>query len=149
MNYLYVLLVSASPIIELRGGIPLAIYLGFSPAEAYIISVIGNFLPVPLLLIALNRFIELLRGVEPIWSIYEKIERRVERKKEIVEKYGYIGLSIFVAIPMPASGAWTGCLIATLLKMNRVKATISILIGICIAGLIVTLPSVGLIDFIK
>jgi uncharacterized membrane protein len=68
----------------------------------------------------------------------------VERKKGIVEKYGYIGLLIFVAVPLPASGAWTGCLIATLLKMNRIKATISILIGICIAGLIVILPFVGL-----
>ncbi|MCQ4153337.1 MAG: small multi-drug export protein [Archaeoglobi archaeon] len=144
MNLLQVLLISASPILELRGGIPLAIYLGFSPAEAYIISIIGNFLPVPLLLIGLNRLIELFSGIEPIWSIYKRIEQRVERKKGIVEKYGYIGLLIFVAVPLPASGAWTGCLIATLLKMDRIKSTISILIGICIAGLIVILPFVGL-----
>ncbi|MEM0215552.1 MAG: small multi-drug export protein [Archaeoglobaceae archaeon] len=149
MNSLLVLAVSAAPISELRGGIPLAIYLGFSPLEAYLLSVIGNFLPVPIILLALNRLLKILSRFGSIWELYKKIELRVERKKDLVNKYGYLGLALFVAVPLPVTGAWTACLLAFLLNLDRLKSSLSILIGICIAGLIVLSPIIGLVNFIK
>lgn len=149
MNSLLVLAVSAAPISELRGGILLAIYLGFSPLEAYLLSVIGNFLPVPIILLALNRLLKILSRFGSIWELYKKIELRVERKKDLVNKYGYLGLALFVAVPLPVTGAWTACLLAFLLNLDRLKSSLSILIGICIAGLIVLSPIIGLVNFIK
>ncbi|MDK2796013.1 MAG: hypothetical protein PWQ22_764 [Archaeoglobaceae archaeon] len=149
MNFLSVLIISATPILELRAGIPLAIYLGLNPVEAYLISVAGNFLPVPFLLFALDKLLNLSRNFAFIWNLYEKIEMRVRRKKDLIEKYGYIGLFFFVAVPFPATGAWTACLLAFLLNMNKLKSIISILAGICIAGVIVISPIIGLLNFIK
>jgi uncharacterized membrane protein len=149
MSFLSVLIVSATPVLELRAGIPLAIYLGLNPVEAYILSVLGNFLPVPFLLILLDKLLNLASRFDFVWNTYKKIELRVRRKKDLIEKYGYFGLVLFVAVPLPVTGAWTACLLAFLLSMNRLKATISILAGICIAGVIVLSPIIGLINFIK
>ncbi len=149
MSFLSVLIVSATPVLELRAGIPLAIYLGLNPVEAYILSVLGNFLPVPFLLIALDKLLKLASRFDFVWNTYEKIELRVRSKKDLIEKYGYFGLVLFVAVPLPVTGAWTACLLASLLSMNRLKATISILAGICIAGLIVLSPIIGILNFIK
>ncbi len=149
MSCLSVLIVSATPVLELRAGIPLAIYLGLNPAEAYIFSVLGNFLPVPFLLIALDKLLKLASRFDFFWNTYEKIELRVRSKKDLIEKYGYFGLTLFVAVPLPVTGAWTACLLAFLLSMNRLKATFSILAGICIAGLIVLSPIIGILNFIK
>lgn len=149
MNFLTVLVVSALPVLELRAGIPLAIYLGFTPAEAYLISVLGNFLPVPFILIALDKLIVIFTRFSVIWSLYDRISRRVERNRNLVEKYGYLGLTVFVSIPLPVTGAWTACLLAFLLKLSKLKSSIAILLGICIAGVIVISPIIGLINFIK
>lgn len=149
MNSLLVLAVSATPISELRGGIPLAIYLGFSPLEAYLLSVVGNFLPVPFILIALDRLLKILSRFSSIWNLYKKIELRVERKKDLINRYGYLGLTLFVAVPLPVTGAWTACLLAFLLNLDRLKSSLAIMTGICIAGVIVLSPIIGLINFIK
>lgn len=149
MNSLYVIIASAAPISELRGGIPLAISLGFSPLEAYILSILGNFLPVPLLLVAMEKLLKIASRVGVLWNLYEKIEARVERRRELIEKYGYLGLVIFVAIPLPVTGAWTACLLAFLLNLSKLKSTLSIFAGICIAGVVVISPIIGLMNFIK
>ncbi|MDI9609813.1 MAG: small multi-drug export protein [Archaeoglobales archaeon] len=149
MNFITVLVVSAMPILELRAGIPLAIYLGFNPAEAYLISVLGNFLPVPFILFALEELLGILKRFELIWTLYQKIRQRVEKNRNLVEKYGYLGLTFFVSVPLPVTGAWTACLLAFLLNLSKIKASISILAGICIAGVIVISPIIGLINFIK
>ena len=142
LRWIEVLFVSALPFSELRGGIPLALYLGFDPISAYVLSVIGNFLPIPFLLVFLD-LIERLVIKTPISSIYAKVVERTERKKHIVEKYGYFGLIAFVAIPLPFTGAWTGSLLAFLLRLNRAKSLICILLGIMIAGAIVLTASLG------
>ncbi|MCX8172294.1 MAG: small multi-drug export protein [Archaeoglobaceae archaeon] len=149
MNFLWVLAVSAAPILELRAGIPLAIYLGFNPVEAYLLSVIGNFLPVPFLLITLEKLLGVVSKFDFIWNFYKKIEFRVKRKKELIEKYGYIGLILFVSVPLPVTGAWTACLLAFLLNMNKLKSCLAITVGICIAGILVISPIIGLFNFIK
>jgi uncharacterized membrane protein len=131
------------PFSELRGGIPLALYYGFNPSAAFIIAFTGNLLPIPFLLI----FLEKLRSVAKKWrftsSIYSKVEGRTEKKRELIEKYGYVGLTLFVALPFPVTGAWTGSLLAFLLKLNPLKAFVSIATGVTIAGLIVTLTAIG------
>jgi uncharacterized membrane protein len=144
-NLLSVLLVSAMPFSELRGAIPLALYFGFSPAEAYLLSVLGNILPVPFLLLFLDYLVRIATKVELLARVYRRVVERVERRKGVVERYGYLGLTIFVAIPLPVTGAWTGTLLAFLLQLNRVKAFLFISAGVCIAGVVVLLASIGII----
>ncbi|MEM0203426.1 MAG: small multi-drug export protein [Archaeoglobaceae archaeon] len=144
MELLYVILISALPIFELRAGIPVAIYYGFKPWEAYTLAIFGNFLPVPFLLLLLNKMLEIAKRFRTLWAIYEFIHLRVEKRREIVEKYGYLGLTLFVAIPLPVTGAWTASLLAFLLGLNNLKASIAILLGIMIAGIIVLIPVVGI-----
>lgn len=143
MDLLNVILVSALPFSELRGGIPLGIiYYGFPPEKAYIIAVFGNLLPVPFLLL----FLEKLRNFvikTKLSPVYMFFERRTERRRKIIDKYGYLGLLLFVAIPLPVTGAWTGSLISFLLKLNSAKAFIFIAAGVLIAGLIVTATVIG------
>ncbi|MEM0350574.1 MAG: small multi-drug export protein [Archaeoglobaceae archaeon] len=149
MDFLYVILISAMPVFELRAGIPVAIYLGISPIEAYFLAVFGNFLPVPFLLILFERLLSFVRRFGVLWNLYIAIQGRVQKKKELIDKYGYLGLAIFVAIPFPATGAWTGCLLAFLLRLNSFKASIAILVGILFAGILVLIPILGIVNFLK
>ncbi len=139
------MLTSSLPFSELRGGIPLALYLGFDPITAYALSVIGNFLPIPFLLAFLD-FIDDFARRTPLAPLYLRILERTERKKDVVEKYGYIGLAAFVAIPLPFTGAWTGSLLAFLLRLSRVKSLVSILAGIMVAGVLVLAASLGVLS---
>ncbi len=136
------------PFSELRGGLPLAIYLGFDPIKAYILSVVGNFLPIPLLLLLLGA-IERVALRTPLASLYKRIVERTERRRGLIDRYGYLGLIMFVAIPLPFTGAWTGSLLAFLLRLDRVKAALCILVGILIAGLVVLATSVGFFSVVR
>ncbi len=144
MDWLRVIVVSALPISELRGGIPLALYLGFNPIEAYTISVIGNILPVPFLLMFLG-LIEKIALKTPLSSLYLKIVRRTERRRDVIDRYSYLGLTLFVAIPLPVTGAWTGCLLAFLLGLDKLKSFFYITLGVTIAGIIVLTTSLGVL----
>lgn len=148
MESLYVILISALPIFELRVGIPVALYYGFRPWEAYTLAVFGNFLPVPFLLLLLNKLLGIVKKFQSLWRVYELVQLRVERKRKVVEKYGYFGLTIFVAIPFPATGAWTGCLLAFLLGLNNLKASLAILFGILIAGVVVLIPVLSVAEIL-
>ena len=141
-----VILVSAMPVFELRGGIPLALYLGFSPIESYVLALIGNLLPIPFIILFLNKIEFIIYKIEILNKPYSKIVERVERKKSIVDKYGYFGLTIFVAIPLPVTGAWTGALLAFLLRMNPVKSITFISLGVATAGILVILASLGILN---
>ncbi|RLI80025.1 ligand-binding protein SH3 [Archaeoglobales archaeon] len=133
------------PVSELRGGIPLALYLGFTPVESYMLAFFGNLLPIPLLLVFLDKFVAIACKISIVDGFYNRIVSRVERRKKIIEKYGYFGLTLFVAIPLPVTGAWTGALLAFLLRMNKVKSILFISLGVAIAGIIVILASLGVI----
>jgi|Deesub1362B_J571_1020462.scaffolds.fasta_scaffold07596_3 uncharacterized membrane protein len=146
---LNVLLVSALPISELRGGIPLALYYGFPPLQAYIICVIANALPIPFILLFLDSIGRILERWRVTSRIYRYLIGRTERKRDIIDRYGYPGLSIFVAIPLPITGAWTGSLLAFLLGMDRMKSFAYIFVGIMVAGAIVTLTSFGVISIVR
>jgi uncharacterized membrane protein len=138
-HILTVLIVAASPISELRGAIPLAIAgFHFPWYYAYILAVIGNLLPVPFILLFLNSAVRLLSKVEAFNRILQWFFERVKRRGKLIEKYERLGLVLFVAIPLPITGAWTGSLAAVLLGLKFKYALLSIFIGIIIAGIIVT-----------
>jgi len=142
-----VLVVSAMPLSELRGGIPLALYLGFSPLESYILGVVGNLIPVPFILLLLDKIKNI--KIKFISKAYLEITKRVEKKRELIERYGYVGLTLFVAVPLPVTGAWTGSLLAFLLGLNKLKSFLAISVGVSLAGIIVTLTSLGVLQVIS
>ena len=132
-----VVVLSALPISELRGGIPLGIALGFSPAKAYILAVIGNFIPVIPLLCFLQPLVEKLRHIGFIHRFFEWFFERTRKKATLIERFEALGLILFVAIPLPITGAWTGCAAATLFKIRFRYALMAVTAGIIIAGFIV------------
>lgn len=145
LEVLYIIFISAMPFTELRGGIPLALAIGFDPLSAFILAFIGNIIPVPIILLFLNELRSFFCRYKAIDRIYKKIERRVMKKKSVIEKYGYLGLTFFVAIPLPVTGAWTGSLLAFLLKLDFKKSLFHIFAGVFIAGIIVLLTALGVI----
>ncbi len=149
MNWVEVLLVSAMPFSELRGGIPLGIYLGLPPIEAFLLAVIGNLLPIPFLLLFLERMERIALSQKTLARLYVKVVERVEKRKDVIERYGYLGLLMFVAIPLPMTGAWSGTLLAFLLRLNKAKSFIFIAMGVLLAGILVLSASLGLFKFMS
>lgn len=141
---LKVLLASVLPYLELRGAIPLAWQLGLDPLEAYIWAVIGNMIPVIPILILIEPVIKWLSKFIMFKRICEWVLVRSRRQAPQVQKYGFWGLAIFVAIPLPMTGAWSGAAIAFILGMRKRVAFLSIFLGVLIAGLIVTGLTYGL-----
>lgn len=144
MEIVSILLLSALPISELRGGIPLAIYYGLSPLISYILCVAANIAPVPLILVFLEKLDWMFKKIPIVNSIYSYAVKMAEKRKLVIEKYGYLGLMIFVAIPAPVTGAWTASLVAFLMRLNKLKAFLYISAGVFIAGLIVTGATLGI-----
>ena len=138
-NWLEVLVLAASPISELRGAIPWAIVKHhFTWYYAFLLAVIGNLLPVPFILLLLNTVSRLLSKVGPLRRILNWLFERTRRRGKIITRYERIGLALFVAIPLPITGAWTGSLAAVLFGLKFKHAFLSIFVGILIAGVIVT-----------
>lgn len=132
-----VVFLAAMPVSELRGAIPLAIAQGFSPQKAYILAVLGNIIPIMPLLFLLQPISNRLRRIRIFAKFFDWLFERTRRKATLVEKFEALGLILFVAIPLPVTGAWTGCVAATLFKIRFRYALISIILGVLIAGLIV------------
>ncbi len=132
-----VTILAALPISELRGAIPAAIAFGFNPLKAYCIAFIGNSLPVIPLLLLLEPVSNTLRKFPPWRRFFDWLFERTKRKATLVEKFEALGLILFVAIPLPITGAWTGCVAATLFKIRFRYAFPAIMVGVAIAGVIV------------
>lgn len=141
---------SMLPVIELRGAIPLAFGLGLPWWQAYLISVVGNLLPVPFILLLINIVIKWMASsrVKFFNKIANFLLTKVEKKREKIEKYSFWGLCLFIAIPLPVTGAWTGSLVAAVVGMKPWKAFLSALLGVLLAGAIVTLIVYGGIGFL-
>jgi uncharacterized membrane protein len=138
-SILQVLGIAASPISELRGAIPWAILkLDFPWYYAFLIAFIGNLLPVPFILLFLDTFSRLLSKVRFFDRILNWLFERTRRRGRIIERYERIGLALFVAIPLPITGAWTGSLAAVIFGLKFKHALLSIVVGVVIAGVIVT-----------
>lgn len=146
-NGLRIALISALPISELRGAIPLALTVYKMPiVQAYIFSVLGNIIPVIFLLIYLGPFSEFLRRWRFFDIFFNWLFNRTRRQEEKYEKYGALFLLLFVAIPLPITGVWTGCAAAFVFGIRFWYAFPTIVGGVMIAGLIVSLTSLGIIS---
>ena len=139
------ILIGASPILELRWAIPYAIAQKISPPGAYILSVIGNMVPVIPLFFIFDFLFTKLKKVKYIGSFLSWWFAKIEKKSKFIQTYGFLGLIIFVAIPLPTSGAWTGTLAARLLRFNIYKTVCGVFVGVLIAGLIILSATQGII----
>ena len=138
-EFCFTILVSMLPVVELRGGIPFGVAAGLSMPAAFLAAFIGNMLPVPFLILFVRRLFAWLKVKVPlVRGAVNWLEARTEKKKEAVLKYQTWGLFIFVAIPLPGTGAWTGAMIAAALDMRLSKAVPAITAGVLAAGFIIT-----------
>ncbi len=142
-----IFIISMIPILELRGGL-----LAASPAllnvpilKAIPICIIGNILPIPFILLLIRSILEWMKKVSCFRSVALWLERKAMSKKDQIERYEFWGLVLFVGIPLPGTGAWTGALVAALLRMKFKKAFLAILLGIAIATIIMSVLSYGVL----
>lgn len=144
---LIVFIISILPILELRGGLIAASLLNVSPLTGYIVSIIGNTLPVPFILLFINKILDWMGKSKIKWmnKLSKWLDKKARKHKDSIEKYGYLGLILFVGVPLPGTGAWTGCLAASVLNMDKKKSFISIMLGIIMASIIMMLISYGLL----
>ena len=143
-EFCFTAMVSMIPVAELRLGIPFGVARGLPVWAAYLAAVVGNVLPVPFIVVYIRRiFLWMRRRLPWLNSLVDKLERKAHLKGQTVTKYKYLGLLIFVAIPLPGTGAWTGSLAAAFLDMPLRKALPSIFAGIVIAGLAISILTFG------
>ena len=141
-----IFLISMLPIIELRGAIPIGAAIGLPWYLNMIVSIIGNMLPVPFILLFSVKAFEFMKKHNIMVKFIEKIENRAKKRSEGLATGEFIGLMLFVAIPFPGTGAWTGALSAALLQFNRKRSFFYIGLGVVIASVIMTLASYGVIS---
>jgi len=145
-SWFWVFLVSMLPVVELRGAIPLGIKLGLSPVSAALAALLGNLLIVPLLLWLVPLVVAWLERYPWFKKFWDRLEARTRLKSEdTIQRYGALGLLLFVAIPLPGSGAWTGSLIAVILGLKKRYAWPAISLGVVIADVLVTLAAAGVL----
>jgi uncharacterized membrane protein len=138
------------PIVELRGGIPIGVLAFKIPWYwCYILCVIGNLLPVPFILLFVKRVIEWSKGTKRLKKLGLWLEKKANKNTPKVQRFEVFGLMLFVAIPLPMTGAWTGALVAALTGMKFKNSMISIIGGVLIAGAIVTLIVQGALGFLS
>lgn len=142
-----IFIISMIPILELRGGL-----LAASPAllnvpilRAIPICIIGNLLPIPFILLLIEKVLDLMEKIPGLCKIACWVRQKADKNKGQIEKFGFWGLALFVGIPLPGTGAWTGSLVAALLHMKFGKAIAAILVGIAMATIIMSLLSYGLL----
>lgn len=142
-----VFLISMVPVLELRGGLLAAgpAVLDVAKWQAVPIAIIGNLIPIPFILLLITKIFDWMKGTKKLKPLVEKLEAKAMSKSGKIEKYEFWGLVIFVAIPLPGTGAWTGALIASLLGIRFRKAFPAIVLGVLIAAAIMTILSYGVI----
>ena len=137
-------LVSMVPVIELRGAIPIGVGYGLNFWVAIVVSLIGNLVPVPFIIIFIKKIFALLRKWSPkLDRVVTALENRAEKKSDVVQRYAFWGLFILVAIPLPGTGAWTGALVAAMLDMKLSSAFPAIALGVVGAAVIVSFVTYG------
>lgn len=180
IKYLIIFGISMVPLIELRGAIPVGAGMGLLPVPNYLVSALGNILPLPFILIFVKLVLEFMKKRGILVRLVEWIERKAIKGAAKIQKDGngdapsaainvdgrrvkmrsdasarrkelgaLLGLFLFVALPLPGTGAWTGGLVAALLSMNRWKSFLAILAGVLVAGLIMSLASYGVLGALK
>lgn len=144
---LTVFLLSLMPIIELRGGILAAKLLQLDMLPAFFICLVGTILPTPFILLFINKIFDWMRNTRLV-KLVNRMEEKGRSKFDKINRYKTLGLLIFVAIPLPGTGAWTGSLAAALMKMDFKSAMISVVGGTLVADVIMCLLSYGLLGLV-
>lgn len=143
-NLIMTAIVSMIPVIELRGAIPMGVASGLGFWESLVVSIIGNMIPIPFIIIFIRKIFEWLKfKSQRLDRLVKKFENKAESKRALVEKYEILGLVLLVAIPLPGTGAWTGALVAAMMDIRLKRAFPAIFLGVCIAGLIVAYATFG------
>lgn len=146
-QYLIVLAISALPFIELRGSIPYGLGMGLDPIPVFLLSLVGNCLPVPFILFFVKRVLGWMATCRV--SLFNRVSKwitgKAEKNFEKVQRYTTLGLYLFVTIPLMGTGAWTGALVAALLGMKKSHAFLSIFLGVLTAGILVSLIAGGVL----
>lgn len=145
---LTVMLTAALPVIELRGAIPVGISLGLSPIHSLILSFIGSMIPVPIILFTIRPVFNYLKKTKMFKNLVHRLTKKSLNKSSNIKKYGVWGLILFVAIPIPGTGVWSGSLAAALLNMRFKLAFPAIFVGNMIAGILIMWLSNGVINVI-
>ena len=140
-----VFIISMMPVLELRGGLLAASLLDVEYLKALMICIIGNLLPIPFVLLFIEKIVILMEKFGPTKSIALFLRKKVEKNQSSIEKYDFWGLTFFVGIPLPGTGAWTGSLLAGLLHIPRRKSVPAILTGILMASVIMSVISYGVL----
>lgn len=141
-----VILTAMLPVIEVRGAIPVGIALGMSPFHATLLAFLGSIIPVPFILWTIRPIFAYLRKTKKFKKLITKLTNNSMRKSSDIKKYGYLGLFIFVAIPLPGTGVWSGSLIAALLNMRIKFAFPTIVLGNLVASIAIMLLSFGVVN---
>ena len=151
-KYIYILLISMVPLIELRGAVPYAVYLELPLLPSYIIAIIGNMLPVPVIYLFARKVLEWGKDKKLTGKFFTFCLVKGEKSgKKIEKKAGasiYIALLLFVGIPLPGTGAWTGTLAASILNLDFKKSILAVTLGVLLAGIIMMIFSLGLFEVI-
>jgi uncharacterized membrane protein len=149
-DFVYALILSILPIAELRGGIPFALLTGYPVWLSYLCCVAVNFLVGPIVFLFLNTAHKILYRVNFYQKLFKWFEQRVRRKtSKLIEKYGFWGVTLFVAIPLPVTGAYTGSAAAWLFNLEFKRSMLAVLVGVMIAGVVVTSVMVLGIEWLK
>jgi len=146
-TYLISFFISILPVLECRGGMLAARFLGGDPWLAFVICYIGNMLPIPFILLFIKQIFKFMKKHNILVKFIEKLERKTEKNADKVLRYKQWGLLAFVAIPLPGTGGWTGSLFASLLNIEFKKALPIVALGVFIANLIMGIISFGLLGF--
>ena len=138
-----VFIVSMIPILELRGGLIVASLLQVPITTAIPICIIGNIIPIPFILLFIKQIFKWMKKIKIFRGLIERLENRAMSKSDSIKKYEFWGLVLFVGIPLPGTGAWTGALVAALMDMRLKRAIPTTFVGVLIAGLLVALACSG------
>lgn len=145
-KYLVMFIISLFPILELRGGLIAASLMDAPMLPSFLVCFLGNIIPIPFILWFITSIFEFLKKKsQRLGSLVEKLENKATSKKDQIERLKYLGLVLFVGIPLPGTGAWTGCLIAALLGMDKKKSFIAAILGVIMAGIIMLIFSYGIL----
>ncbi len=136
-----VFIISLMPILELRGGLLASSLLGVPYLRALILCIVGNLLPIPLILLFIEKIVLACEHFGPTQGIARKLREKVEKNQASIQKYDFWGLVLFVGIPLPGTGAWTGTLAASILDMDFKSTVAAVMLGVLLAGVIMMIVS--------
>lgn len=143
-DFVMTMLVSMVPVVELRGGIPYGVASGLPVWLAYIAAFLGNLIPVPFIVVYIRRVFKWIRQHIPkLNRLLDRLEKKAHLKGATMQKYQYLGLAVFIAIPLPGTGAWTGALAAAFLDMRLKHAFPAAVLGVAVAGFLISVLTYG------